>query len=170
MSSVPAYLAPRRQTRLLRTRMLGSAGGPQTADGSVALRAWAVVSWRALAAAVLLSLALGAVLFQGVAGERSVAVPRPDSFSHQGLLSLPLAAQGPVSPAMGANGPAYRIRPSTGAFAAANPAQRLSLHFGRSGVSVSSGETRVGLSLSLWATGHRLQRLARSHHACRPTG
>jgi hypothetical protein len=42
---------------------------------------------------------------------------------------------------------------SAGGFSAANPAQRLSTSFGRSGVSIRSGSTRVGLRLS--AVGNR---------------
>ena len=139
--------------------MLGSAGALQAADGSVALRARAVVSWRALVAVALLSLALGAALFQGVAGERSSVTPRSGGYSHEGLLSLPLAAQGPVSAAMGADTAAYRVSASNGGFAAANPAQRLSLRFDRAGVSVSSGATHVGLSLQAVGYGASLNAL-----------
>ena len=139
--------------------MLGSADAPQTADGAMALRARAVVLWRALAATALLSLALGAVLFQGVAGERSSLAPRSGGFSRHGLLSLPLAAQGPVSAALGADNPAYRISASNGGFAAANSAQRLSLRFGRSGLAVSSGATEVGLRLRAMGYGSSLSAL-----------
>jgi FG-GAP repeat/IPT/TIG domain len=145
--------------------MLGSAGALQTANGSVsgrmALGARAMVSWRALVAAALLSLALGAALFQGVAGERSSVAPavRSGRFSHKGLLSLPLAAQGPVSAAMGADNPAYRVSASNGGFAAASPAQRLSMRFASAGVSLSSGATQVGLSLRAAGYGSSLTAL-----------
>ncbi len=132
-----------------------------SASGPTAFRASAVVSWRALVAAAVLSLVLGAALFQGVAGERSSVVPavRSGGFSHKGLLSLPLAAQGPVSAALGAPGAAYQIVASDGGFAAASSAQRLSVRFGRSGVSVSSGATRVGLSLQAVGYGTSLRAL-----------
>jgi len=145
--------------------MLREAAALQTANGSVsdrtAFRAGAVVSWRALVAAAVLSLVIGAALFQGVAGERSsvAATVRPGGFSHKGLISLPLAAQGPVSAAMGADSPAYRVSATGGGFAAASPAQRLSSSFGRSGVSVSSGSTHVGLSLQAVGYGSSLAAL-----------
>src|SRR5689334_7593285 len=69
-------------------------------------------------------------------------------FSRQGLLSLPLAAQGPVSEAVGADSAAYRIsRIQAGIIKATTPAQRLTSSFTSAGVSVSSGATRVGLRL-----------------------
>ena len=172
MSAVPAHISARTEPRLqTRSRMLGDAGALKTSNGLVsdqlAARARVAVSWRALVAAALLSLALGAVLFQGVAGERSSVAPavRSGGFSHKSLLSLPLAAQGPVSQAMGAENPAYRISASKGGFAAASPAQRLSLRFDRSGVSLSSGATQVGLSLQAVGYGTSLVRSTESHPA-----
>jgi len=145
--------------------MLREAAALQMADGPVSGRtafgAWAVVSWRALVAAAVLSLVLGAALFEGVAGERSSVAPavRPGGFSHEGLLSLPLAAQGPVSAAMGADSAAYRVSASNGGFTAANPSQRLSSSFDRAGASVSSGSTHVGLSLQAVGYGTSLTAL-----------
>jgi hypothetical protein len=55
-----------------------------------------------------------------------------------------MAAQGPVSAALGADQPAYRIS----GLRAANPAQRLSLRFSAGGVSVASGATRLRLGLA----------------------
>jgi len=137
----------------------------QTAKGAVsgriAPRARAVAPLRTLAAAGALSLALGALLLLGVAGKRSSVAPsvRAGGFSHEGLLTLPLAAQGPVSQALGAARPAYRVTASDGGFAAANPAQRLGLRFGRSGVSISSGITYVGLTLQALGFGRSLTAL-----------
>jgi hypothetical protein len=147
--------------------MLGPTGSPQTAINASSLadrsglRARPVVPWRWLAAAALLALALGAALYVGVAGERSSVAPavRHGGFSHKGLLSLPVAAQGPVSATMGADNPAYRVSASNGGFSASNPTQRLSLRFARSGVSLSSGTTRVGLSLRAVGYGASLQAL-----------
>src|SRR6516165_7086745 len=79
-----------------------------------------VVSWRALLAAALLSLALGAALYEAFIGEHSSATPaarlgaasqlRARSASHsKGLSSLPMGAQGPVSQALGADSAAYRV-------------------------------------------------------------
>ena len=116
---------------------------------AVALGVRAAVSWRALVIAALLSVLLGAALSESLAGERSSVAPavRSGGFSHKGLLSLPLAAQGPVSAALGADDRAYRVGAWKGGFAAVSPAQRLSVRFERSGVSLSSRATRVGLSL-----------------------
>jgi hypothetical protein len=132
-----------------------------SADDQLELRARAAVPWRALVAAALLSLALGAALLQGLAGQRSSVAPagRPHGFSQKGLLSLPVAAQGPVSERLGADNPAYQVSTSKGGFAAASPAQRLRLGFGRSGVSVSSGTTHVGLSLDAVGYGGSLRAL-----------
>ncbi|MGO8907034.1 MAG: hypothetical protein ACLQMH_15645, partial [Solirubrobacteraceae bacterium] len=123
----------------------------------LALTAQPVFPWRALVAAAALSLALGVALYEGFAGERSSlrTTPfrasshlSPGASSHrQGLASLPLAAQGPVSAALGAEDPAYRVGASRGGLAAASPAQHLHASFSPSGVSVSSGSAQVGLSL-----------------------
>jgi hypothetical protein len=77
-----------------------------------AVRAGAVVPWRALSAAALLSLALGAALWLGLAGGRASLAPgvRSGAYSREGLLGLPLAAQGPVSAALGAHDPSYLVR------------------------------------------------------------
>jgi phosphodiesterase/alkaline phosphatase D-like protein len=110
----------------------------------------ASVRWRALVAGALLSLALGAAVYEGLADQGSSvaggARPRASS-RQQGLFSLPGAAQAPVSQALGADSPAYGVRPSKGGFSAASPAQRLQLRFDRSGVSLGSGATQLGLSL-----------------------
>ncbi len=66
---------------------------------------------------------------------------------HMGLSSLPLSARGVVSGVLGGDDGAYRVRPSGGGFGAANAAQGLRLRFGRSGVQVGAGSTRLGLSL-----------------------
>jgi hypothetical protein len=55
--------------------------------------------------------------------------------------------------------PAYRVSASDGGFAAASPAQRLSLRFERSGVSLTSGATDVGLSLRAVGYGSSLSAL-----------
>ena len=119
------------------------------------------VWWRAPAAAALLSIVLGAALVQVLAGERSSVAPvaRSGGFSHKGLLGLPLAARGPVSAALGASDPAYRVSASKGGFAAASPAQRLSLRFDRSGVALDSGATHLRLSLRAVGYGTSLRAL-----------
>jgi hypothetical protein len=115
----------------------------------VALGARALLPLRALLAAALLSLALGAALYASLNGRRSatpVAV-RSHGLSQQGLLSLPPAARGPVSAALGADSPAYGVSATAAGFTASSPAQHLSSSFTSSGVSVATGATRLGLSL-----------------------
>jgi hypothetical protein len=132
MSIVPTYLAARAQTRR-------SSGNGRA------------VSWRALAAAAVLSSLLAIALWQSLPGYRALAPAAPAArsagFSHEGLLSLPLAARGPVSATLGADAPVYRVGAASGGFAAVNPAQRLGSRFDRAGVSLTSGATHVGLSL-----------------------
>jgi hypothetical protein len=114
-------------------------------------------------AAVALALALAFALLGGVNGSRvssAAAVHRHIGASREGLLSLPQAAQGPVSAAVGADIHDYRVRATTGGFRASNPAQRLSVSFTSSGVAVASGSTRLGLSLRGVGYGPALTALA----------
>jgi FG-GAP repeat len=62
---------------------------------------------RALAAAAVLSLMLGAAILVGLVGGRSSPLARRGS-AHERLLGLPVAAQGPVSGALGADDPALK--------------------------------------------------------------
>ena len=91
MSTVSTYLAPRAETRRW------------SANGRA-------VSWRALAAAAALSSLLAVALWQSLPGRDRAMAPaapggRSAGFSHEGLLSLPLAARGPVSATLGAECP-----------------------------------------------------------------
>ena len=142
---------------------------PDPVGDGPALRAGSAVPWRALVACALLSLALGAALYESLAGGRASVAParfRASSHLHagasshrKGLSSLPLAAQGPVSEAVGADSRAYRVGASGSGFRAASPAQHLSTSFSRSGVSVTSGSARVRLSLRAVGYGASLQAL-----------
>ena len=128
-----------------------------------ALAARMTTPWRALVAAVLLS-ALAVALWQGLAATRSSVVPaaRLHASSHlrsrasaqkasaqkkKGLSSLPVSAQGPISEALGADNPAYRVSAAAGGFSATSPTQHFRASFARSGVTFSSASARVGLSL-----------------------
>jgi hypothetical protein len=93
---------------------------------------------------------LGVGLLQVLtASRRSATVAAHNRLApvRRGLSSLPLTAQGPISGALGADDPAYRISSSSGGFRAVSPAQRLKESFDHSGVLVSSGKTQLGLSL-----------------------
>ena len=127
--------------------------------------------WSLVVTALLL-LALGAAIATNSTGGRSTSrlATRSHRLLRQGLLSLPVAARGPVSAALGADGRAYRISPSEGGFVASSPAQHLSARFARSGVSVHSGTTQVGLSLLAVGYGSALApvgQVAPSAHANR---
>ena len=131
-------------------------------DGA-ALRARTVLPWCALVVAAVLSLALGAGLYEGLGGGRSSVAPaaaHSHALSQKGLLSLPLAAQGSVSASLGADIPAYRVGASAGGFRATSPAQHLSSSFTASGVSLSAGATRLRLSLRGVGYGASLRGLA----------
>jgi FG-GAP repeat len=73
-----------------------------------------------------------------------------------GLLSLPAAAQGPVSAALGRDQAAYHIR----GLVAHNPAQRLAARFGRSGVAITAGRTRFAVALTAFGRADALRPLA----------
>ena len=141
MSTVPMCLAPSPQAQ------------PSRPCGRV--------SSRALAAAGALSLMLAAAALQSLAGERAPVAPpvRSGGLSHDGLLSLPPAAQGPVSATLGADVPVYRVTPSKSGFAAMSPGQRLSSRFDRAGVSLSAGATRLRLGLQAVGYGSSLTAL-----------
>jgi hypothetical protein len=133
--------------------------------------AWSAITTRgtALPARVLIALALaalalgvamfGVVLDHGFGGTSRPAASgvRAHSYSREGLLSLPLAAQGPVSAALGANSRAYLVTPAAGGFRAASPGQHLALGFTRGGVSVASGQGLLGLGLRAVGYGATLQ-------------
>ncbi|HTU77849.1 MAG TPA: hypothetical protein VMF09_03740 [Solirubrobacteraceae bacterium] len=119
---------------------------------------------RAVLAAAVLSLALGVSLYETFA--RGHAVPplaaahqRSERLARAGLLSLPLAAQGPVSEMLGSESRAYRVRASAGGFSAASPAQHLRASFAITGARVSSGSASVGLALHAVGYGSSLRAL-----------
>ncbi len=122
------------------------------------LRLRAVVAWRALAAAALLALALGVALYPGPTGRRSAALSSTEFGAARlvGLSSLPASAQDPVSAALGADSPAYRVRASGADLRATNPAQHLRALFGRSGVRLRSGALEEDLSLRAVGYGRSL--------------
>jgi hypothetical protein len=111
-----------------------------------------------LVAVALACLVLGVVLHQGIGGRSQPAVPGAQSHaaSRAGLLSLPVAAQGLVSTALGRGDAVYRID----GLVAHNPVQRLSARFGRSGVAITTGSARFAISLKAFGRGSTLGALA----------
>ncbi len=118
----------------------------------------AMVSRRWLVAIVLSCLTLGLMLHQGLGGASRPAEAGVGAHaaSPVGLLSLPVAAQGSVSAALGRDQAAYRIE----GLAAHNPAQRLSARFGRSGVAITAGSTQFAISLKAFGRGSALMALS----------
>jgi hypothetical protein len=120
--------------------------------------AGAAVSGRMLVAAGLLSVLLGGVVFERVDHQRAgVFAASSDASSrtlaaHKGLMSLPVSAQGPISAALGAGSPTFRVRASDGGFRATSRPQHIQARFDRSGVVLDSGA--VELSLSTRAIGY----------------
>jgi len=117
-----------------------------------------VVSKRSLIAVALSFLAFAGVLYvafnQGSGPAASTV--RSHTESQAGLLSLPLAAQGPVSAALGSDQAAYRVA----GLVARNPAQRFSAQFRRSGVVIRTASTRFAISLKAFGRGEGLPPLA----------
>ena len=70
-------------------------------------------------------------------------------------MSLPLAARGPVSAALGRDERSYRVL----GLRARNPTQGLGVAFSRAGVTVAAGKTRVHLSLIAYGHGRTLERV-----------
>ncbi len=111
--------------------------------------------WRALTLAAILALGLGLALRQSLQAAQSAAPTSAQGrdVAREGLLSMPLAARGPVSAALGADSPIYRVRAIGDGFTAATPAQHLHTVFTRSGVSVATGTTQVELSVRAFGYG-----------------
>ncbi len=112
--------------------------------------------------ALLLTLLVGLVVVRpwgsGSKTPAPATQPRP-AFRRDGLLSLPAAARGPVSAALGADQGSYRVGVTRGGFVAATPSQRLRSTFTRSGVLVASGGIRLGLSVAAVGFGDSLRPL-----------
>jgi hypothetical protein len=110
-------------------------------------------------ASVLLSLLVGVCVFEGVSAKHFAPLPaaqhRPAP--HNGLSTLPLAARGLVSAALGAHSSGYLVGASSRGLEARNPAAGLHMRFGLSGVQIRSGDIQVGLSLRAAGYGNSLQ-------------
>jgi hypothetical protein len=122
----------------------------------------AVFPWRVLLLAAILCASVGGVIAQRLDGTRSVSRALPASSSPQkSLAALPLAAQGPISTAVGADRAAFQVSPlGAGTYAAHNAQQNLSARFLRSGVTVSSHGLRASLRLRSIAYGDSVRPIA----------
>jgi hypothetical protein len=108
---------------------------------------------------VLLSLVVGLCVFEGVSARHFEPLPAAYHrfVPHNGLSTLPLAARGLVSAALGAHTSGYDVGASSRGLEARNPAEGLHMRFGLSGVQVRSGDIQVGLSLRAAGYGDSLQ-------------
>jgi hypothetical protein len=130
-------------------------GHPMTPP--TALVAWARLAPRPAALAALLSVALSVALVQILAGGARQAPPRARSVQG-GLASLPQAAQQAISTVLGEQVPSYAVSTSaSGVVEARNPAQRMGARFARSGLTISSGSVKLGLSLQAIGYGSSLR-------------
>jgi IPT/TIG domain/FG-GAP repeat len=119
------------------------------------------VPLRPMMLAALLSVALGALLAQERPWEHSAAAPTAGAVSGRSLSSLPFAAQGPISAALGADGPSYSVSAAPGAgLQARNPAQRITARFAAAGVEIASRGETVGLGLRAAGYGSSLPAVA----------
>jgi Carboxypeptidase regulatory-like domain/FG-GAP repeat len=122
-----------------------------------------------LATCALLGSVLGALALalssHGVGVRTMPAHGRPTAFGTPELSGLPVAAQGVVSSALGADGSAFRAHASAHGFRASNPAQDMQASFGRGGVQIEAGGLRVGLRFAGIGFGDLLAAV----HATAPT-
>jgi hypothetical protein len=87
------------------------------------------------------------------------AKARPDGEAAQlGLSSLPAAAQGPVSAALGRDDSRYWLHAAAGRFHAENPQNALAANFTRQGIEISTKAARWGLALRGYGYGNALVR------------
>jgi hypothetical protein len=96
--------------------------------------------FRAVVVAALATVVAGVAL---VSASGTVALGARQTTSRPGLAALPIAARAPVSAALGAHEPGYRVV----GLKARNPQQRLTTTFSRAGVSIASGSAHVRLRL-----------------------
>ncbi len=108
---------------------------------------------------------LAAALVLGGAWGGSRSLPAPSAvnaraFSRLGLLSLPVAARGPVSAALGARAGDYAASAWRGGFQERNRSQHLLARFTGAGALIVGGGARMRLSLQAWGYGRLLRPLA----------
>jgi hypothetical protein len=134
-------------------------GSVASTDAPILTRvAICAVPWRGLVAATALSFVLALATAQVLAPGRSTSpAARSGAAHHAGLSSLPLEAQGPISAAIAADDPAYRVVASAGGFRSHSQMQHLSVSFGRSLVTIGSGGASVGLSVRAFGYGSALR-------------
>jgi len=130
--------------------VMGSGGSPDAISLGVAHPGPGSVSSRGdgsrvKVAGLLVATALALGCATALVAQPGASVPG-SSPARGGLASLPAAAQGPVSAALGRDQQAYRLV----GLRALNPAQRLRVGFSSRGVAVASGGARFSMALSAY--------------------
>jgi hypothetical protein len=115
---------------------------PAVPQARAPFRRWTLV-------ASVLSLFVGVGVFEGVSARQVEPLPPAQHrlAPHNGLSTLPLAARGLVSAALGAHSSGYVVGASSRGLEARNPVEGLHMRFGPSGVQVRSGDIQIGLGL-----------------------
>src|SRR5947209_8250931 len=109
----------------------------------------------AAALAAVLSLLASTALIELLGGQHGPSISAP---SVAAVSSVPLAAQGAISAALGGDGRSYRVTPAPGGgFQALSAAQRVRSRFYSSGVELSAGAATLGMSLEEIGYGTSLQ-------------
>jgi trimeric autotransporter adhesin len=107
----------------------------------------------------LLSLVAVIVAAFGAGSGVTLAGPGSAGGGRSGWGSVPVAARGAVSSALGAVQPAYSARRVSGGLAVVSPGQRLRARFGADGVVVDSGGSSFGLQFSAVGYGRLLRQV-----------
>jgi IPT/TIG domain/FG-GAP repeat len=89
----------------------------------------------------------------------SVVAGRRSNAGRTGLTGLPASARGPVSRALGADSPAYRVSPIAGGLQAVNGPQRLHVHFNPAGAHVQSNGLQLTFGTPMLAGAHARESL-----------
>ncbi len=135
----------------MRQRLLSTIGSPGsvTPAATVAHRVNRRSLLWALPAATAVALGALAGTMAGTSGHarRSIGSSLGRQVPTRKLSSLPLAAQGSISAALGGDDPAYLVRGGNDRLRTFNDAQHLRVSFARSGVLVSAARARLGLAL-----------------------
>jgi hypothetical protein len=140
------------EERVMRSEVAAD-GFPLGAENRAAPRnAWLWSWWAILFAGIVAAVGCTAALRIDPSGTTK---PTTTPTTRQGLTSLPLAAQGPISAVLGKDASAYRLE----GLRAVNPAQHLHARFSRRGLRVASDTGRLGMALSGYGHGSALRRV-----------
>ena len=124
-------------------------------------RHWGTLAAIAALSAIVATAIVSVLRFDTFSGGSAVIRGIPQRFDGGGSFGmLPEAAQLSISRALGNDIPAYWARRDAGGFRASAPHGTLRASFSAAGVVLNSGAGRLGLSLSAYGEGGRLQSVA----------